>query len=54
MLSARWGWAAAHLTGALEAAFWFVALSMFASGGLLWLWGEETHPGLNPAPPAQG
>lgn len=41
---------AAHLTGALEAAFWFVALSMFASGVLLFIWGEETHPRLNPAP----
>jgi MFS family permease len=40
----------AHLTGALEAAFWFVALSMFASGALLFFWGEETHPRLNPAP----
>jgi MFS family permease len=39
----------AHLTGALDAAFWFVALSMLASGGLLFLWGEETHPRLNPA-----
>jgi hypothetical protein len=26
-----------------------VALSMFASGALLWWWGEETHPLLNPA-----
>lgn len=40
---------AAHLTGAVEAAFWFVALSMFASGALLFFWGEETHPRLNPA-----
>ena len=39
----------AHLTGALEATFWFVALSMFASGALLFVWGEETHPRLNPA-----
>lgn len=39
----------AHLAGALEAAFWFVALSMFASGAILFLWGEETHPRLNPA-----
>ncbi|WP_114965023.1 MFS transporter [Alkalilacustris brevis] len=39
----------AHLTGALEAAFWFVALSMFASGAVLLIWGEETHPRLNPA-----
>lgn len=40
---------AASLTGAPEAAFWFVALAMFASGGLLWWLGEETHPRLNPA-----
>lgn len=41
----------ASLTGAAEAAFWFVAISMFASGGLvLWL-SEETHPRLNPADP---
>ncbi len=39
----------AHLTGAIEAAFWFVALSMFASGALLFAFGEETHPRLNPA-----
>lgn len=39
---------AAHLAGALEAAFWFVGLSMFISGALLYFWGEETHPRLNP------
>ncbi len=39
----------AHGTGQMEAAFWFVAVSMFASGGLLWLLCEETHPRLNPA-----
>ena len=39
---------AAHLAGALEAAFWFVAVSMFLSGAALWFWGEETHPRLNP------
>ena len=39
----------ANSTGQMEAAFWFVALSMFASGGVLWLLGEETHPRLNPA-----
>ena len=36
----------AHSTGQMNAAFWFVALSMFLSGGLLWLLGEETHPRL--------
>jgi MFS family permease len=40
---------AAHFSGQMETAFWFVALSMFASGALLWWWGEETHPLLNPA-----
>lgn len=38
----------AHLSGAVEAAFWFVALSMFASGAVLFVFGEETHPRLNP------
>ncbi|TNC67216.1 MFS transporter [Rubellimicrobium roseum] len=37
---------AAHLTGALEPAVWFVAVSMALSGALLWWWGEETHPRL--------
>ncbi len=40
---------AAHFSGSVEAAFWFVAISMFVSGGVLWLFGEETHPRLNPA-----
>jgi MFS family permease len=40
---------AAHFTGHMESAFWFVAVSMFASGALLWRLGEETHPRLNPA-----
>jgi sugar phosphate permease len=40
---------AAHFTGQMDAAFWFVAVSMFVSGGLLWWFGEETHPRLNPA-----
>lgn len=40
---------AAHFSGQMETAFWFVALSMFAAGALLWWWGEETHPRLNPA-----
>lgn len=39
----------AHTTGHMEGAFWFVALSMGLSGALLWWWGEETHPRLNPA-----
>ena len=41
--------AAAVLGGRLESAFWFVAVSMAASGALLYRWGEETHPRLNPA-----
>lgn len=41
---------AAHWSGAMEAAFWFVALSMLGSSLLLWWWGQETHPRLNPQP----
>lgn len=40
---------AAHFTGQMEAAFWFVAVAMLVSGALLWWFGEETHPRLNPA-----
>lgn len=36
----------AEFGGGVDAAFWFVAVSMFASGGLLLWWGEETHPRL--------
>ncbi|MCC5973833.1 MAG: hypothetical protein JJT81_07235 [Rubellimicrobium sp.] len=39
----------AQLTGVIEAAFWFVALSMLVSGTALQVRGEETHPRLNPA-----
>lgn len=39
----------ASLGGGVDAAFWFVAGSMFTSGGFLFWWGEETHPRLNPA-----
>lgn len=42
----------AHFSGRMESAFVFVAASMALSGTLLWLLGEETHPLLNPAPPA--
>jgi len=42
---------AAHFTGQMETAFWFVAISMFLSGILLWWFGEETHPRLNPRAP---
>ncbi|MDI5891938.1 MFS transporter [Halomonas rhizosphaerae] len=40
----------AHLSGAVTGGFWFVAIAMFLSGALVMLWGEETHPRLNPAP----
>ncbi len=39
----------AHFSGTVDAAFWFVAVSMFVSGTALWLLGEETHPRINPA-----
>ena len=41
---------AAALGGRLETAFWFVAVAMLVSGAILYHWGEETHPKLNPAP----
>lgn len=41
--------AAAALGGRLESAFWFVAVAMALSGAVLYRWGEETHPRLNPA-----
>jgi MFS family permease len=41
--------AAAALGGRIETAFWFVAVAMLVSGAVLWYWGEETHPRLNPA-----
>ena len=41
--------AAAALGGKLESAFWFVAVAMALSGAVLYRWGEETHPRLNPA-----
>jgi len=40
---------AASATGSIESGFWFVAIAMLLSGGILWIWGEETHPNLNPA-----
>ncbi len=42
---------AAHFSGQLQTAFWFVALSMLVSGAVLWCWGEETHPRIHPADP---
>lgn len=41
--------AAAALGGRLESAFWFVSIAMAVSGAVLYRWGEETHPRLNPA-----
>ncbi|MPW15508.1 MFS transporter [Paraburkholderia sp. CNPSo 3157] len=38
----------AALGGGVQSAFWFVAGAMFLSGLLLYIWGEETHPRLNP------
>ncbi len=36
----------AHFAGHVEAAFWFVAFAMLASGFVLWWLGEETLPRL--------
>lgn len=33
---------AADVSDSIEIAFWFVAVSMFISGAILWYWGEET------------
>jgi MFS family permease len=41
--------AAAAVGGRIESAFWFVAIAMALSGAVLYHWGEETHPRLNPA-----
>jgi MFS family permease len=41
--------AAAALGGRIECAFFFVAAAMAVSGATLYVWGEETHPRLNPA-----
>ena len=42
--------ATAALGGRIESAFWFVAIAMLLSGAVLFHWGEETNPRLNPAP----
>lgn len=41
----------AQLSNSLEAGFWFVSGAMLLSGLIVWRWGEETHPRLNPATP---
>jgi len=41
--------ASAAIGGRIESAFWFVAIAMLVSGAVLYRWGEETHPRLNPA-----
>jgi MFS family permease len=41
--------AAAAFGGRIESAFWFVAIAMGLSGAILYRWGEETNPRLNPA-----
>lgn len=40
---------AAHSTGRIDTAFWFVTGAMIVSGLILWIFGEETHPA--PKPP---
>jgi MFS family permease len=40
---------AAACGGRIESAFWFVAVAMALSGAVLYRWGEETLPRLNPA-----
>ena len=39
----------AQLSGNLISGFWLVSVAMFVSGAIVWIWGEETHPRLNPA-----
>lgn len=38
-----------HFTNSIEMGFWFTAIAMFVSGTIVMIWGEETHPRLNPA-----
>ena len=42
------GWVA-HVSGNLASGFWFVSSAMLLSGAVVLIWGEETHPRLNPA-----
>lgn len=38
-----------HFTNSIEMGFWFTSVAMFISGTIVMIWGEETHPRLNPA-----
>jgi len=38
-----------HYTNNIEMGFWFTAIAMFVSGLIVLIWGEETHPRINPA-----
>jgi MFS family permease len=40
---------ASNISGVLSTGFWLVTIAMFVSGTLVLIWGEETHPRLNPA-----
>lgn len=40
---------ASNMTGLISTGFWLVTVAMFVSGLLVVIWGEETHPRLNPA-----
>ncbi|MFA5170455.1 MAG: MFS transporter [Sulfuriferula sp.] len=39
----------ANMSGVISSGFWFVTIAMLISGFIVWVWGEETHPRLNPA-----
>lgn len=43
---------ASDMSGNINTGFWLVTIAMFLSGLLVMIWGEETHPRLNPAPAA--
>jgi len=38
------------LTHSIEMGFWFTTIAMIISGLVVMVWGNETHPRLNPAP----
>ncbi len=39
----------ASWSGTINSGFWLVSIAMLLSGAVILIWGEETHPGLNPA-----